>query len=83
MSVLDTLMYDTNILLILQPKLPAPKCRRNADNFLDACKQIGVPNVSNIFNLLLISVLFCDDFRQGTSLSTVAVVTNGCIYFEG
>lgn len=30
----------------LQPKLSMAKCRRNVENFLDACKKIGVPQVS-------------------------------------
>ncbi|GIY04415.1 leucine-rich repeat and calponin homology domain-containing protein 1 [Caerostris darwini] len=26
------------------PKLTVAKCRRNADNFLEACRRLGVPN---------------------------------------
>ena len=31
--------------LCLQPKLSMAKCRRNVENFLDACRRIGVPEV--------------------------------------
>ncbi|MEQ2201064.1 hypothetical protein XENOCAPTIV_007022 [Xenoophorus captivus] len=31
--------------LFFQPKLSMAKCRRNVENFLDACKKIGVPQV--------------------------------------
>ena len=30
----------------LQPKLTLAKCRRNVENFLDACRRIGVDHVS-------------------------------------
>ena len=32
-----------------QPKLSAAKCRRNVDNFLAACRKIGVREVSDQF----------------------------------
>lgn len=31
--------------LCFQPKLSMAKCRRNVENFLDACRKIGVPEV--------------------------------------
>lgn len=31
-----------------QPKLSMAKCRRNVENFLDACKKMGVPQVDII-----------------------------------
>lgn len=36
--------WRSNI-LSLQPKLSMAKCRRNVENFLDACKKLGVPQV--------------------------------------
>uniref|UniRef100_A0A3Q1GAC1 Calponin-homology (CH) domain-containing protein n=1 Tax=Acanthochromis polyacanthus TaxID=80966 RepID=A0A3Q1GAC1_9TELE len=30
------------------PKLSMAKCRRNVENFLDACKKLGVPQVNTI-----------------------------------
>lgn len=35
--------------LTLQPKLSMAKCRRNVENFLDACKKLGVSQVTVIF----------------------------------
>uniref|UniRef100_A0A8C0FWY6 Calponin-homology (CH) domain-containing protein n=1 Tax=Chelonoidis abingdonii TaxID=106734 RepID=A0A8C0FWY6_CHEAB len=35
-----TLIYG---LLFLQPKLSMAKCRRNVENFLDACRKLGIP----------------------------------------
>lgn len=35
------------LLSVLQPKLSMAKCRRNVENFLDACKKLGVPQVKN------------------------------------
>lgn len=31
---------------LLQPKLTMAKCRRNVENFLEACRRMGVPQVS-------------------------------------
>lgn len=31
--------------LVLQPKLSMAKCRRNVENFLDACRKLGIPEV--------------------------------------
>lgn len=28
------------------PKLPVARCRRNVENFIEACRKIGVPEVS-------------------------------------
>lgn len=33
------------VTLCFQPKLSMAKCRRNVENFLDACRKIGVPEV--------------------------------------
>lgn len=35
-------------LCVLQPKLTMAKCRRNVENFLEACRRIGVPQVTLI-----------------------------------
>lgn len=35
--------------LTLQPKLSMAKCRRNVENFLDACKKLGVSQVIVFF----------------------------------
>ena len=35
---------------LFQPKLTPAKCRRNVDNFLEACRKIGVHRVS-LYNL--------------------------------
>ena len=32
-----------------QPKLTPAKCRRNVDNFLEACRKIGVHRVSKTY----------------------------------
>ena len=46
-----------SVLTFFQPKLSLAKCRRNVENFLEACKQIGVKDVSiltkltNIFHI--------------------------------
>ena len=45
-----------------QPKLSAAKCRRNVDNFLAACRKIGVREVSDQFEqkqLLQLIFTFC------------------------
>lgn len=41
------LLLPSNVIYILffQPKLSMAKCRRNVENFLDACKKMGVPQV--------------------------------------
>ena len=31
-----------------QPKLSMAKCRRNVENFLEACRRMGVEQVSNV-----------------------------------
>ena len=36
-------------MFLSQPKLSAAKCRRNVDNFLAACRKIGVREVSDQF----------------------------------
>lgn len=36
----------------LQPKLTMARCRRNVDNFLEACRKIGVDEVSTIIRYL-------------------------------
>lgn len=33
----------------LQPKLSMAKCRKNVENFLDACRKMGVPEVTTYF----------------------------------
>lgn len=40
-------------LLIPQTKLTMARCRRNVDNFLEACRKIGVDEVSVVFVVLL------------------------------
>lgn len=40
---------DIPVFLTLQPKLSMAKCRRNVENFLDACKKLGVSQVIVIF----------------------------------
>lgn len=38
-------MTNTVLPPSLQPKLTMAKCRRNVENFLEACRRIGVPQV--------------------------------------
>lgn len=38
---LESCLYLTYV-FVLQPKLSMAKCRRNVENFLDACRKIGV-----------------------------------------
>lgn len=38
-------------LVFSQPKLTMAKCRRNVENFLEACRRIGVPQVSHSYYL--------------------------------
>ena len=38
----------------VQPKLPLAKCRRNVENFLEACRRIGVEQVMMIDVVLLV-----------------------------
>lgn len=47
-------------LLLLQPKLTMAKCRRNVENFLEACRRIGVPQVC--FGAVLMLWCRCDFF---------------------
>lgn len=60
---------NTELLLpfLLQPKLTMAKCRRNVENFLEACRKIGVPQVrqktsSFVCRLLFLSppLVLCD-----------------------
>jgi len=46
--------------LLLQPKLTMAKCRRNVENFLEACRRIGVPQVC--FGAVLMLWCRCDFF---------------------
>lgn len=48
--------------LNIQPKLSMAKCRRNVENFLDACRKMGVPEV-NIYLFLMPNKL--DLFLKG------------------
>lgn len=43
---------------VLQPKLTMAKCRRNVENFLDACRRIGVPQVTSTPALMIILNLY-------------------------
>lgn len=38
----------TDVTFLLQPKLTMARCRRNVDNFLEACRKIGVDEVRNL-----------------------------------
>ena len=44
--VLPIYVYNTYMVSFLQPKLTTAKCRRNVENFLLACRKIGVREVS-------------------------------------
>jgi len=39
-------------MFFLQPKLTMARCRRNVDNFLEACRKIGVDEVRNIVKII-------------------------------
>lgn len=56
------LMNICAIFLSVQPKLSAAKCRLNVENFIAACRRLGVPevNINFIFYclLLLLSSVF-------------------------
>lgn len=42
----DYLIFVTMFcFILLQPKLTMAKCRKNVENFLDACRKIGVGKV--------------------------------------
>lgn len=41
-----------------QPKLTMARCRRNVDNFLEACRRIGVDEVRLLINIAVNSLLF-------------------------
>lgn len=43
----------------MQPKLTMARCRRNVDNFLDACRRIGVDEVSSMRLLFRNCVFIC------------------------
>lgn len=43
--------------LSVQPKLSAAKCRLNVENFIAACRRLGVPEV-NLYLLLLLDFIF-------------------------
>lgn len=45
---LSTFWSLTQDVFFPQPKLSMAKCRRNVENFLDACKKMGVPPVDMI-----------------------------------
>lgn len=45
---LSTFWSLTQDVFFPQPKLSMAKCRRNVENFLDACKKMGVPQVDMI-----------------------------------
>ena len=47
----------------LQPKLTMARCRRNVDNFLEACRKIGVDEVSLIIRYFL-SNSFSNSFSR-------------------
>jgi len=39
------------------PKLSMAKCRRNVENFLEACRKLGVPEVTS--NLVPVTMFWC------------------------
>ena len=48
-AVVSLLLFLRFLTFFSQPKLSAAKCRRNVDNFLAACRKIGVREVSDQF----------------------------------
>lgn len=42
-----------SLYLYFQPKLTMARCRRNVDNFIEACRKIGVDEV-NTYNVFLL-----------------------------
>jgi len=42
---LKTADHEAEHFVFFQPKLSMAKCRRNVENFLDACRKIGLPEV--------------------------------------
>lgn len=62
--------------ILLQPKLTMAKCRKNVENFLDACRKIGVGKVKKQNNLTLI---YCFHFL---SIQTAVYLEFNHVYSE-
>lgn len=45
----ENLFFYNGHEFVLQPKLSMAKCRRNVENFLEACRKMGVPEVISKF----------------------------------
>lgn len=43
---------------MFQPKLTTPRCRRNVDNFLEACRRTGVEEVSFLLLCVFLTWMF-------------------------
>ncbi len=55
----------------LQPVLSTPKCRRNVENFLEACRRIGIAEVSGAaFNILMFLIKIYTTWYVLVSLNT-------------
>ena len=50
------------------PKLPVARCRRNVENFIQACRMIGVPEVSHSF--LKTSFIFLQNLSNRSFFNT-------------
>lgn len=70
---------------MLQPKLTMARCRRNVDNFLEACRRIGVEEVSiNYFFLVQICFLsFFSNLIDGveSGLSSITSENRELMFF--
>lgn len=78
----NQLVISNNFVVHYQPKLTLAKCRRNVDNFLDACRKIGVDQVSpGLFLsppfyytiLTIVLIILLAEFRMSSDWLVVVV----------